>query len=188
MKAIGIIGSPRKNGNTELITAHTLQAIAEEELDTELIRLAGLDIRPCTACMVCRQEDEKCPIRDDLLPIYHRMKAADAIILASPVYYGSATALMKALIERTGYIAMPKKVFAGKIGGPLVVARRAGKNFTFAELMYWFHINGFMMPGSTYWNVAIGREKGEVEGDTEGMNTAWNFGKNIAFLMKKLRG
>ena len=186
MKAVGIVGSPRKNGNTELLTTHTLKAIAEEGLDTELIRLAGLEIKPCNACMVCRKE-ERCPIVDDLFPIYLKMKEADAIILASPVYYGSATALIKALMERTGYISRWNgEPFSGKVGGSLVVARRAGKNFTFAQLTYWFQILGFFIPGSTYWNVAFGREKGEVERDEEGLKTAWNFGKNIAFLVKKL--
>jgi len=61
MKAIGIVGSPRKNGNTEFITAHTLRAIEEEGVGTELITLAGLDIRGCTACMAC-QKEETCPI------------------------------------------------------------------------------------------------------------------------------
>jgi len=186
VKAIGIVGSPRKNGNTEILTRHTLKAIAEEGLDTELIRLAGRDIQPCNACMVCKEE-ETCPIEDDLLTIYNKMKEADAIILASPVYFGSATALLKAFMERTGYISRPKKVFAGKVGGPLVVARRAGQNFTLAQLMYWFHISGFFMPGSTYWNIAFGHEKGEVEEDEEGLRTAWNFGKNIALLVKKLK-
>ncbi len=186
MKAIGIVGSPRKNGNTEILTQHTLKAIAEEGLDTELIRLAGLDIWPCNACMVCREE-ERCPIDDDLFPLYTKMKEAEAIILASPVYFGSATALIKALMERTGYMSGPRSVFAGKVGGPLVVARRAGQNFTFAQLMYWFHILGFFMPGSTYWNIAFGREKGEVQQDEEGLRTAWNFGKNVALLVKKLK-
>ncbi len=187
MKAVGIVGSPRKNGNTEIITNHTLKAIEEEGIETELIRLAGLDIRPCNACMACDNE-EACPIDDDLFPIYLKMKDADAIILASPVYYGSATALLKALMERTGYIARYKgRLFAGKVGGPLVVARRAGQNFTLAQLTYWFHILGFFMAGSTYWNISFGREKGEVEKDQEGLITAWNFGKNIAFLLKKLR-
>ncbi|GAI41090.1 unnamed protein product, partial [marine sediment metagenome] len=104
MKAIGIVGSPRENGNTEILTRHTLKAIEGEGLDTELIRLAGLDIRPCNACMVCRN-GEQCPIDDDLLPIYNKMKAANAVILASPVYFGSATALLKALMERTGYMS-----------------------------------------------------------------------------------
>jgi multimeric flavodoxin WrbA len=187
LKAIGIVGSPRKNGNTEILTRHTLRAIAEEGLETELIRLAGLDIRPCNACMVCK-EKEACPIEDDLFPIYRKMKKAEAIILASPVYYGSATALLKALMERTGYIGgRERRPFAGKVGGPLVVARRAGKNFTFAQIMFWFHINGMIVPGSTYWNVAIGREKGEVKDDEEGLDTAWHFGKNVAFLVKKLK-
>lgn len=187
MKAIGIVGSPRKNGNTEILTRHTLNAIAEEGLDTELIRLAGRDIRPCNACMVCREE-ERCPIDDDLFPIYLRMKKADAIILASPVYFGSATALLKALMERTGYLSRPRKeVFEGKVGGPLVVARRAGHNFTFAQIMFWFHILGFYVPGSTYWNIAFGREKGEVEQDREGLDTARTFGKNVAFLVRKLK-
>ncbi len=187
MKAIGIVGSPRKNGNTEILTRHTLKAIAEEGLETELIRLAGLEIKPCNACMACKTK-ETCPIKDDLMPLYHKMKEADAIILASPVYYGSATALIKALMERTGYIARWNgEVFAGKVGGPLVVAHRAGQNFTAAQIAYWFHILGFFMPGSTYWNIAFGREKGEVEQDEEGMRTAWNFGKNVAFLVKKLK-
>jgi len=186
VKAVAIVGSPRVNGNTEILTAHALQAISEEGLDTELVRLAGLDIRPCNACMACRDE-ERCPIDDDLLPLYAKIKEAEAIILASPVYYGSATALLKAFMERTGYISRSQRVFAGKVGGPLVVARRAGQNFTFAQLMYWFHILGFFMPGSTYWNIAFGREKEEVRGDEEGLRTAWNFGKNIALLTRKLK-
>ncbi len=187
MKAIGVVGSPRKGGNTEILTRHTLEAIEEEGLTTELVQLAGLDIRPCNACMVCRKGEERCPIDDDLFPLYLKLKEADAIILASPVYFGSATALLKAFMERVGYIARPKMVFAGKVGGPLVVARRAGHNFTFAQIMYWFHINNFFMPGSTYWNIAFGREKGEVKGDEEGLRTARDFGKNIAFLVKKLK-
>ena len=186
MKAIGIVGSPRKNGNTEILTAYALKAISEEGLDTELITLAGLEIKPCNACMVCKKEG-RCPIKDDLFTIYLKMKEAAGIIIASPVYYGSATALIKAFIERAGYISRwDGEPFRGKVGGPLVVARHAGKNFTFAQLNYWFHLLGFFIPGSTYWNVAIGREKGEVKRDEEGLRTARNFGKNVAFLMKKL--
>ena len=187
MKVVGIVGSPRKNGNTEILTAHTLRAIAEEGLDTELISLAGLDIRPCNACMVCREE-ERCSVEDDLFPIYLKMKAADGIILASPVYYGSATALIKALIERTGFISRHNgEPFSGKVGGPLVVARRAGHNFTLAQLTLWFQILGMVVPGSTSWSIAFGRDKGQVTDDEEGMKTAWNFGKHLARVVKKLK-
>jgi len=187
MKVIGIVGSPRKNGNTETLTAHTLEAIAEEGLHTELIRLAGLDIRPCNACMVCRKE-ERCPIEDDLFPIYLEMKQADGIIIASPVYYGSATALVKALMERAGYIARHNgRLFSGKVGGPLAVARRSGHNFTLAQLTFWFQVCGLVVPGSTYWNMAFGGDRAEVAHDEQGMETAWNFGKNVASVLRSLR-
>jgi len=186
VKTIAVVGSPRKNGNTEILTRHTLKAIAEEGLDTELIRLAGRNIQPCNACMICREKEE-CPIEDDLFPLYKLIKKVEAVILASPVYYGSATALIKAFMERTGYIGSRQQVFAGKVGGPLVVARRAGQNFTFAQLTYWFQILGFYVPGSTYWNIAFGRERGDVREDEEGLRTAWNFGKNVATLVKKLK-
>ncbi len=188
MKVIAIVGSPRKKGNTEMLTNHALKAIAEEGLDTELFPLAGLDIRPCNACMVCTKE-ERCSIEDDLFPIYLKMKEADGIILASPVYYGSATAIIKALMERAGFISRWNgELFSGKVGGPLVVARRAGHNFTIAQLTFWFQILGLVVPGSTYWNVAFGREKGEVTNDEEGMKTVWTFGKNVAWVLKKLKG
>ena len=186
MKTIGIVGSPRKDGNTEIITRHVLKAIEEESIETEVISLAGLDIRPCNACMAC-QNEETCPIADDLFPIYTKMKAADAIILTSPVYYGSATALLKALMERTGYIATHNgRPFEGKVGGPFVVARRSSQYFTSAELSFWFHVQEFFMPGSIHPNISFGRDKGDVENDQEGLSTAWNFGKNIAFLIRKL--
>jgi len=186
MKVIAIIGSPRKNGNTEQLASHALKAIAEEGIETEIVTLAGKEIKPCTACMACKEKEE-CSIEDDLPPIYQKMKEADGIILASPVYFGSCTALLKALIERVGYLALHNgSPFKGKVGGPLVVARRAGQNFTVAQLDFWFHIAGMVMPGSTYWNMAFGRQKGEVIQDEEGLRTAWNFGKNIAWLLKKI--
>ena len=186
MGVIGIVGSPRVNGNTEILTKHALSAIEEEGLSTELVRLAKMDIRPCNACMVCKTE-ERCPIEDDLFPLYVKMKEAEAIVLGSPVYFSSVPGLLKSFIERAGYIAKHHKTFAGKVGGPLAVARRGGANFTFAELLLWFYILGFNIPGSTYWNIAFGGEKGEVKDDEEGLNTAWTFGKNLAYLVKKLK-
>ncbi len=186
MKVIAIVGSPRVNGNTERFAQQALDAIAAEGIDTELIRLAGLDIAPCDACMACRGNPE-CSIEDDFQQVYPKMAEASGIILASPVYFGSATANIKALMDRAGYVGRNNgDLFARKVGGPMVVARRAGHNFTYAQLMYWFMICGFIVPGSTYWNIAFGRQPGDVVNDTEGMQTATNFGKNIAWLLKSL--
>jgi multimeric flavodoxin WrbA len=185
MKVVAIVGSPRKNGNTEILSTHALKAISEEGLETELITLAGKEIKPCNACGVCSEKGE-CVIQDDFLPVFNKMLEADGIILASPVYFGSCTALLKALMERAGWVARHKdRPFNRKAGGPLVVARRAGHNFTVAEINFWFHILGMTIPGSTYWNIAFGRNPGEVSNDEEGLHTAWNFGKNLAFIIKK---
>lgn len=185
MKAVGIAGSPRKNGNTEIIVDYCLKAMAGEGLETETISLAGLDITGCKNCGYCYEHPGECAIKDDLQPVREKMEAADGIIIGSPVYFGSASALVKGLLERIGFSG--RGSMAGKVGGPIVVARRAGKNFTFVELLHWFHIMQIINPGSTYWNVAIGREPGEVRDDEEGMLTAWNFGKNVANIVKKLR-
>jgi multimeric flavodoxin WrbA len=185
MKVIAICGSPRKNGNTEMLCKHTLKAIDEEGLQTELVPLSGLDIQPCRACDSCA-ETGLCVIKDDFASVFIKMKEAEGIILASPVYYGSCTSLLKALMERAGWLSRPnREVFKGKVGGPLVVARRAGHNFTIAQINFWFHILDMTVPGSSYWNIAFGREPGEVLNDAEGLRTAWNFGKNLAGLLKK---
>ena len=72
------------------------------------------------------------------------------------------------------------------MGAAIVVARRAGQNFTFAQLNYFFLIAEMIVPGSTYWNVAFGREKGEVNNDAEGMETVRTLARNMAWLMRKL--
>jgi len=185
LKAIGIVGSPRKGGNTEILTAHCLKAIAEEGIETELIRLAGLDIRGCNSCGYCFEHPGECSIKDDMQAVRAKMVAADAIIIGTPVYFGAATALVRGLMERAAFCE--RGGLAGKVGGPIVVARRAGQNFTFAEMNFWFYLNGITTPAGTYWNMAFGREKGEVAKDEEGMMTAWNFGKNCARVAKKLR-
>ena len=186
MKAVGIVGSPRKAGNTESLTAHCLKAIAEEGIPTELIPLAGLNIRGCMGCEYCHEHEGECATKDDMQAVLKKMLAADIIIVGSPVYYGSATSLLKGLLERTGYVK--RGSFVGKVGGPITVARRAGQNFTFAELLFWYHINGMVNPGSIYWNVAFGWAKGEAAKDEEGMRIVWEFGKNCAKVAKKLRG
>jgi len=187
MKVLGISGSPRKGGNSEFITAHALRAISEEGIETEMVSLAGLNIGHCIGCYAC-QKEHRCIIDDDLPPILEKMKAADGIILATPVYFSGASSLVKALMDRTGMVARySDSLFKGKVGGPLVVGRRAGHNFAFAQMNYWFQILDFFMTGSSYWNVAFGKDKGEVAQDKEGLDTIWNFGKNVARLVKAVR-
>ncbi|MEM1507385.1 MAG: flavodoxin family protein [Candidatus Bathyarchaeia archaeon] len=185
---VGIVGSPRIGGNTEMLLQEALNAATEEGAQTEIIRLADKEIKPCDACLSCRRTGE-CHIKDDFQEIFDKMVKADGIILASPVYFGSATPQIMALIDRAGYVSMAKgRIFENKVGGPLVVARRAGQNFTFAQLLFFFMIQGMIVPGSTYWNIAFGRDKGDVLKDEEGLRTARNFAKKMVWLIKKIKG
>lgn len=184
---LGIVGSPRKGGNTELLVREALRLLEGEGLETELITLYDKTIRPCDACEYCKQH-LRCHITDDDVPaIYERMLKAHGIILASPVYFGSATPQMMALIDRAGYLARAVgRPFERKVGGSIAVARRAGHNFTFAQLNYFFLILGMVVPGSTYWNIAFGRKQGDVLQDEEGLTTIRNFASNMAWVIKKL--
>lgn len=186
MKIVGIVGSPRRDGNTEIITRIALEEIKKENLETELISLVGKKIQPCDACGNCRKTGE-CHIKDEFEAVHSKMLEADGFILATPVYFGAATPQMTNLISRCYAYRGGKRPFEDKVGGPIVIARRAGQNFTFAQLMFFFMISGMIVPGSTYWNIAFGREKGEVLNDEEGIRTIKNFGRKLAWLAKKVR-
>jgi multimeric flavodoxin WrbA len=185
MKVIAISGSPRSGGNTVTLLQVALDVLAERGIETELISLAGKSILSCTACMACRGE-ERCILKDDFDPVYRKMREADGFIVGSPVYFGSATPELMALLDRAGYVARHHgNCFNRKVGGAVTVARRIGQNFTFAQLLMWFMIMGMIVPGSSYWNIGFGREKGEVLKDEEGIRTIRNFAENVAWLLKK---
>jgi multimeric flavodoxin WrbA len=189
MKAIAICGSPRKDGNTQILLRRCLDHLKKNGIDTELIELRGKTIKGCIACGMCGQrKDGTCAIKDDdFHEILAAIKEADIIVVGSPVYFGSATPETMALLDRAGYVSRNNSNYLSrKIGGPIAVARRAGQNFTYAQLMYWFMINEMIVPGSTYWNIAFGRAVGEVENDDEGLRTIDRFAENLVWLAAKL--
>ena len=188
MKILAISGSPRKGGNTDTLCKIALEVIGNHGIETEFISLAGRNILTCTACMACAKEP-RCILDDDFGPIFEAMVESDGFILGSPVYFGSATGEMTALLDRAGYVSRKNgNLFSRKVGGPIAVARRIGQNFTVAQLLMWYMINGMVVPGSSYWNIAFGKAKGDVVGDEEGVRTILDFGENIAWLCEKLRG
>ncbi|MEN6356092.1 MAG: flavodoxin family protein [Armatimonadota bacterium] len=189
MKAIAICGSPRKDGNTQILLAHCLARLEKDGIDVELITLRDKTIKPCIACGMCGQrKDGTCSIKDDnFQEVFDAMKEADIIVVGSPVYFGSATPQTMALLDRAGYVSRSSgNLLSRKIGGPVTVARRAGQNFTYAQLMYWFMINDMIVPGSSYWNIAFGRAAGEVENDEEALSTIDRFAENLSWLARKL--
>jgi len=188
MKMLGIVGSPRKGGNTEILVSEALRVLQEEGLETEMIRLADYRVEPCDGCLACRSLGE-CTQDDDFAPLFDKMVASDGFIVGSPVYFSGPTPQVLALLHRAGYLANAVgRPFERKVGGPMVVARRAGQNFALAQLLFFFLYHGMIVPGSTYWNMAFGREPGEVANDGEGLRTVRNFASNVAWVLRKTRG
>lgn len=189
MKVIGISGSPRVNGNTQIAVGLALEEIAKAGIATELVSLAGKTITPCTACMACKREP-RCTIDDDDFgPIYEKILQADGLILGSPVYFGSATPQMMALLDRVGYVSRSNGgLLKYKVGGPIAVARRAGQNFTYAQLALFYGLNEMIVVGSTYWNIGFGHAPGEITQDLEAVETLRCFGRNVAWVLGKLKG
>jgi multimeric flavodoxin WrbA len=191
MKVVAFNGSPRKDGNTAALIAHALRALEQEGIETELVQLAGTKLQGCRACRGCfRNQDQRCVVKDDVLnDCVQKMIAADGIILGSPTYFADLTAEMKALIDRSGYVALANgRLLRRKVGAAVVAVRRAGSIHVFDSINHFFLIGEMIVPGSTYWNMGIGREKGEVQEDAEGVRTMETLGRNMAWLLKKLEG
>ncbi len=189
MKVVAFNGSARKDGNTAMLLNVVLDVLKAEGIGTELIQLSGKPLQGCIACYRCfEKKDEKCSVTKDSLNAHLRkMIEADGIVLGSPTYFADVSASMKALIERCGMVSRANgDMFQRKVGAAVVAVRRAGAIHAFSSLNFFFLIGQMIVPGSTYWNVAIGEEVGEVKKDREGLETMKNLGKNMAWLLKKI--
>ena len=189
MKVIAFNGSARKDGNTAFLIRRVFQVLEKEGIETELIQLAGKQIHGCRACGTCRKvKNKQCKIVNDNVNLYiEKMASADGIILGSPTYFSMMSPETKALIDRAGFVARANSdLFKRKVGAAVVAVRRAGGIPTFDAINHFFLISQMIIPGSSYWNVGIGLNKGDVEKDEEGMQTMEDLGKNMAWLLKKL--
>lgn len=119
-KAIGIIGSPRKNGNTEFLTDRLLNLL-KDSFETEKIFLKDYNISSCQECYYCMDHDE-CSIKDDMQILYPKLKESQLIILSSPIFMGGITSRMRAFMERTWHLR--KGQLEGKTGSYIIVGRR----------------------------------------------------------------
>ena len=190
MKVIAFNGSGRRDGNTAILIKRVLKVLESEGITTELIQLAGNHIRGCNACKICLStKNARCAIEDDKVNGYiQKMVEADGMILGSPVYFSMMTPELKALIDRAGYVARANgDLFRRKVGAAVVAVRRAGGIPTFDAINHFFLIGQMIIPGSSYWNVGVGGKKGDVEQDEEGLETMDDLGKNMAWLIKKLK-
>lgn len=190
MKVVAFNGSARKGGNTTKLLETVLERIAAAGGEVELVELAGLNLSGCKACYVCFDKHNcRCAVVDDPINDYiEKMQAADGIILGSPTYFADMTANMKALIERCGMVSRANgDLFQRKVGASVVAARRAGASHVFSSLNYFFLIGQMVLAGSSYWNIGMGRQPGDVLNDEEGIKTMQVLGDNMAWLIGKIK-
>lgn len=189
MKVVAINGSPRREGNTSQMIDIVAAELAAENIEVEKLHLGTAPISGCLACYTCSKlKNRKCIIDNDIVnTCIDKMASSDAIILGSPVYFSDISAQMKCLIDRAGTVCRTNgNLLERKVGAGVLAVRRAGATHALSTLNFFFHINQMVMPGSVYWNLAIGRNPGEVLSDEEGVRTMVALGRNMAWLLGKL--
>lgn len=189
MKVVAFNGSGRKDGNTAILLNLVLDELKKEGIGTELIQLAGEPLSGCMACYRCvAKKDEKCAVTKDRMNEYiAKMKEAAGILLGSPTYISDMATSMKALVERGTLVSRNNgDLFKRKVGAAVVAVRRAGATHVLSSINYFFLINQMIIPGSSYWNLGMGRTPGEVQNDAEGIQTMRTLGQNMAWLLKRI--
>ena len=116
MKILGIAGSPRREGNTFVLLQKTLEGTKSKGGDTELIFIPDLKINPCRECGGC-DKTGKCVVDDDMQVMYPKLQSADCIIVASPIFFGSVTANLKAAIDRCQCLWVKKYILKQAVSG-----------------------------------------------------------------------
>ncbi|HIE30916.1 MAG TPA: flavodoxin family protein [Methanosarcinales archaeon] len=186
MKIAGISGSPRKNQNSEKLIEMTLAIAEGRDFETDRIFLSERTIAPCTACDVCK-DAKRCAIDDDMTRIYPALEDADAILVASPVYFGCMSAQLKALFDRTRLSRRHGFALSGKIGGAIAVggSRNGGQEKTVQAIHDWMHIHGMIVVGDN--NHFGGIVHAPVESDEIGMQTALDTINKICDVLEMIR-
>lgn len=195
VKVVGICGSPREESNTDYYLKEVLLNLEEKGAQTEIIHLKDFDISGCKGCYGCAKA-KHCIVNDDFQDIFVKMVEADGILLGSPVYHASITSDLKALLDRAGFSGrwyandMKEKdesyqwkttAFSGKVVAPVTVARRAGQNFAFAQILLWATCNDCIVQGASYWNVGVAGKGGSINAheDEEGMGIMKHLANNM---------
>ena len=188
MKVVAFNGSPRKDGNTTILINHVFRELEKEGIETELVQLSGREIHGCIACYKCfENKDQHCAVKNDIAnECIEKMIQAEGILLGSPVYFTDVTSEMKALIDRSGFVSLANGgLYKNKISAAVVAVRRSGAIHTFNTMTHFFLAGQMILIGR---GIGVGRNKGEVEKDEEGIQSVKVLGQRMAWLLKKIYG
>ena len=168
MKIVGILGSPRKKGNTEILLDVALEEAEKNGVLVSKISLRDKVIVPCNGCLRCR-ETGKCVIKDDTQEVYKKMLESDGILWATPVYFWSMSSQTKIVFDRTYALTFPKLQLANKIGGLILVAGSRGCiNAANTFHMYFSYNHMFFAEFAS----GYAQDKGEIKKNAFAINAA----------------
>jgi multimeric flavodoxin WrbA len=170
MKLTCISGSPNAGGNNEKLLDIVIGMIRERGYESDEILLSKLKVQPCSDCGVCRKAKE-CTIDDDMSGILEKLETGDAFIITSPVFFGSMTAQLKALLDRTILLRRNGFLLKGKLGAAFAVggSRNGGQEFTIQAIHSWMHIHGMIVVGDGAHFGGIATKP--IESDDVGLKT-----------------
>lgn len=183
IKLLGIVGSPRKEGNTETIIKEVLRAGEQEGAETELLHLVDFNLEPCNGCRTC-WETKECIIKDDAEKILNKMKEFDGIVIGSPVYFYNINSQTKMFIDRVGYLnyVRGRPAFKNKVGAAIVVAARSGLMNSLSQILLFLTAARMIVASPVV--AALGSTKGDVINDTSGIESAKELGKKMVKIAK----
>jgi multimeric flavodoxin WrbA len=182
-KVLGIIGSPRKNGNTHLLVNKILEGAADSGLLTESILLKDLEIKECDGCHAC-WKGKDCSKGDDMNNIYPKIIESDIIVFGTPVYWYGPTALMKVFIDRFVYFNSDDNRIKIRDKQAVVVIPFEEDNPRTADLLVAFFKKCFSYLQLKFVETVIApgvTVKGEVANKKEYLDRAYACGIRLAY-------
>jgi multimeric flavodoxin WrbA len=187
MNVLGISGSPRSNGNSEILLNEALQSFIEKGWETTILKMSALSVHPCTACNSCLTAG-KCVVNDDMEKFYAAFAKCQAIIIASPVYYRNITSKLAAVFERH-YGCKSTRPLVGKPGGAIVIGRGSGggQSIVLSIIHNWLLSCGAIcVPGELNGVSAAADKAGDILQQPERLKQSRILGENVLITAEKV--
>lgn len=180
MKVLLINGSPHEHGCTRAALDEVARTLSDCGVETELINIGTGAVAGCTACGGCTRTG-RCVVDDGVNAAIEALAAADGLIVGSPVHYASPAGALLAFLDRMFFAGADR--FAHKPAAAFTSARRAGTTASLDVINKYFTISQMPVVSSTYWNMVHGGRAEDVAEDAEGLQTARNLARNMAWLL-----
>ncbi|MGA2385020.1 MAG: flavodoxin family protein [Candidatus Bathyarchaeia archaeon] len=177
MTVLGLVGSPRRGSNTDLLVSAVLEGASASNHPVDKVYLYDVDVAPCVDCKACKKGSFKCAVNDGMQALYPKLEEADVIVFGTPLYWYGPSAKMKLLVDRLRPFAASGKLRGKK--AVLVIPSEEGAEacefavgmFTLSFKYLGVDLAGTMLPKAS--------ERAEIKEQPQTLNEAWKLGKNL---------